>query len=38
MFNVCFQVPQLFTDNFDYQTKDDFVRGIIINEEVILKI
>ncbi|CAB3992205.1 translation initiation factor eIF-2B subunit epsilon-like [Paramuricea clavata] len=28
------EVPQLFTDNFDYQTKDDFVRGIIINEEV----
>jgi hypothetical protein len=34
IFNVNFQVPQLFTDNFDYQTKDDFVRGIIINEEV----
>ena len=30
-----FQVPPLFTDNFDYQTKDDFVRGILINEEVI---
>ncbi|XP_046843954.1 translation initiation factor eIF-2B subunit epsilon-like isoform X2 [Xenia sp. Carnegie-2017] len=28
------EVLQLFTDNFDYQTKDDFVRGIIINEEV----
>ena len=34
MFGVYFKVPQLFTDNFDYQTKDDFVRGIIINEEV----
>ena len=29
-----FQVPQLFTDNFDYQTRDDFVRGILVNEEV----
>lgn len=28
------QVPQLFTDNFDYQTRDDFVRGILVNEEV----
>ena len=40
-FMVCFsiscfalQVPQLFTDNFDYQTRDDFVRGILVNEEV----
>ncbi|XP_069129392.1 translation initiation factor eIF2B subunit epsilon-like [Argopecten irradians] len=28
------QVPQLFTDNFDYQTRDDFVKGILINEEI----
>ncbi|XP_070542027.1 translation initiation factor eIF2B subunit epsilon-like [Ptychodera flava] len=28
------QVPELFTDNFDYQTKDDFVHGILINEEI----
>jgi len=27
-------IPELFTDNFDYQTKDDFVKGILINEEV----
>ena len=27
-------VPALFTDNFDYQTRDDFVRGILVNEEV----
>ncbi|NP_001403931.1 translation initiation factor eIF2B subunit epsilon isoform 2 [Mus musculus] len=29
------QVAQLFTDNFDYQTRDDFVRGILMNEEVL---
>lgn len=28
------QVAQLFTDNFDYQTRDDFVRGLLVNEEV----
>ncbi|XP_041358393.1 translation initiation factor eIF-2B subunit epsilon-like isoform X2 [Gigantopelta aegis] len=28
-------VPQLFTDNFDYQTRDDFVRGLLINEEIL---
>ncbi|XP_052793044.1 translation initiation factor eIF-2B subunit epsilon-like [Mya arenaria] len=28
------QVPQLFTDNFDYETRDSFVRGILINEEI----
>ena len=27
-------VPQLFTENFDYQTRDHFVRGILVNEEV----
>nr|XP_012420086.1 PREDICTED: translation initiation factor eIF-2B subunit epsilon isoform X2 [Odobenus rosmarus divergens] len=29
------QVPQLFTDNFDYQTRDDFVRGLLVNEEIL---
>ncbi|KAJ8297595.1 hypothetical protein KUTeg_024126 [Tegillarca granosa] len=28
------QVPQIFTDDFDYQTRDDFVKGILINEEI----
>lgn len=28
------QVAELFTDNFDYQTRNDFVRGILVNEEV----
>uniref|UniRef100_A0A8C4N6T8 Translation initiation factor eIF2B subunit epsilon n=1 Tax=Eptatretus burgeri TaxID=7764 RepID=A0A8C4N6T8_EPTBU len=28
-------VPQLFTDNFDYQTLEDFVRGVLINEEIL---
>ncbi|XP_076445961.1 translation initiation factor eIF2B subunit epsilon-like [Babylonia areolata] len=27
-------VLHLFTDNFDYCTLDDFIRGIIINEEI----
>ncbi|XP_061493488.1 translation initiation factor eIF-2B subunit epsilon [Rhineura floridana] len=29
------QVAELFTDNFDYQTQDDFVRGLLVNEEVL---
>ncbi|XP_039203145.1 translation initiation factor eIF-2B subunit epsilon isoform X1 [Crotalus tigris] len=29
------QVTELFTDNFDYQTRDDFVRGLLVNEEVL---
>lgn len=33
MFYSC-QVAELFTDNFDYQTRDDFVRGLLVNEEV----
>lgn len=32
---VVFQVAELFTDNFDYQTRDDFVRGLLVNEEVL---
>nr|XP_018670398.1 translation initiation factor eIF-2B subunit epsilon-like isoform X2 [Ciona intestinalis] len=27
------QVPQLFTDNFDYQTQYDLIKGVLINEE-----
>ena len=27
-------VPTVFTDNFDYQTRDDFTRGILVDEEV----
>ncbi|KAG2462342.1 translation initiation factor eIF-2B subunit epsilon [Polypterus senegalus] len=29
------QVAQLFTDNFDYQTRNDFVRGLLVNEEIL---
>jgi len=28
------QVAPLFTDNFDYQTLDDFVKGVLINEDI----
>ncbi|TNN53625.1 Translation initiation factor eIF-2B subunit epsilon [Liparis tanakae] len=28
------QVAELFTDNFDYQTRNDFVRGMLVNEEI----
>jgi translation initiation factor eIF-2B subunit epsilon len=28
-------VPQLFADNFDYQTRYHFIRGIIVNEEIL---
>ena len=34
IFFKIFQVAELFTDNFDYQTRNDFVRGILVNEEV----
>ena len=29
-------VPQLFADNFDYYTKDDLVRGILVHEEIMM--
>ncbi|CAH2063204.1 unnamed protein product, partial [Iphiclides podalirius] len=29
------RVPPLFADNFDFQTRDDFVNGILINEEIL---
>ncbi|XP_068627611.1 translation initiation factor eIF2B subunit epsilon [Battus philenor] len=28
-------VPPLFADNFDFQTRDDFVNGVLINEEIL---
>ena len=28
-------VPPLFSDNFDFQTMDDFVHGLIINEDIL---
>ncbi|GIY02567.1 translation initiation factor eIF-2B subunit epsilon [Caerostris darwini] len=28
-------VPPLFSDNFDYQTMDDLVKGLLVNEELL---
>lgn len=28
-------VPQLFADNFDYNTKDDFIHSILVHEEIL---
>lgn len=27
-------LPQIFSDNFDFQTMDHFIRGVIMNEEI----
>ncbi|KAF4522384.1 hypothetical protein B566_EDAN012966 [Ephemera danica] len=28
-------VPPLFSDNFDYQTRDDLVKGLLLNEDIL---
>ncbi|BET01456.1 translation Initiation Factor [Nesidiocoris tenuis] len=34
--SICsMNVPPLFSDNFDFQSLDDFVHGLIINEDII---
>lgn len=33
---MCSQsVLPLFADNFDFQTRDDFVKGLLMNEEIL---
>ena len=27
-------IPQMFIDDFDFQTRDDLIKGVLINEEV----
>ncbi|XP_070830895.1 translation initiation factor eIF2B subunit epsilon-like [Chaetodon trifascialis] len=31
------QVAELFADNFDYQTRNDFVSGMLVNDEILVK-
>lgn len=28
-------VPQLFTENFDYQTREHMIKGVLVNEEIL---
>lgn len=30
-------IPQMFIDDFDFQTRDDLIRGVLINEEIMGK-
>lgn len=30
-------IPQMFIDDFDFQTRDDFIKGVLLNEEIMGK-